>query len=122
MATSRDLQDEIRALKAETTAPKRRRKRQPASKTAAKAAKPEGEAATEDAVPTEPRTSETPHAEASVEASTEEKSTAQLDLTQLSEQLSSLVESAEHEIQEHPVRVVLGAFALGIIVGAALRR
>ncbi|MBD8875586.1 hypothetical protein [Roseibium polysiphoniae] len=122
MATSRDLQDEIRALKAETTAPKRRRKRQPASKAAAKATKPAGQAETEDAVQADPQTSEAPHIETSAEASTEEKFAAHLDLTQLSEQLSTLVESAEHEIQEHPVRVVLGAFALGIIVGAALRR
>ncbi|MEP0234245.1 hypothetical protein [Roseibium sp.] len=122
MAMSRDLQDEIHALKAETTKPKRRRKRQPAAKAASKAAPPTGEVVTEDTAQTATQASDAPYIEASAAAVAEETSAAHLDLTQLSEQLSTLVESAEHEIQEHPVRVVLGAFALGIIVGATLRR
>jgi len=44
------------------------------------------------------------------------------ELAELGQKLSHLVESAEDEIKAHPVAVTLGAFALGIVVGAMLRR
>ncbi|MEP2706374.1 MAG: hypothetical protein ABJQ71_05220 [Roseibium sp.] len=43
-------------------------------------------------------------------------------LKDLSEQLSDLVHDAEIEIREHPIALVLGAFAVGVVVGAVLRR
>lgn len=44
------------------------------------------------------------------------------ELAELGQKLSQLVDSAEDEIKTHPVAVTLGAFALGIVVGAMLRR
>lgn len=43
-------------------------------------------------------------------------------LKDLTEQLSDLVHDAEIEIREHPIALVLGAFAVGVVVGAVLRR
>jgi ElaB/YqjD/DUF883 family membrane-anchored ribosome-binding protein len=43
-------------------------------------------------------------------------------LKDLSEQLNDLAHNAEDGIKDHPVAAVLGAFALGIVVGAVLRR
>lgn len=40
----------------------------------------------------------------------------------LIDKLTDLVEDAEHEIKERPVAMVLGAFALGIVVGSLMRR
>jgi ElaB/YqjD/DUF883 family membrane-anchored ribosome-binding protein len=49
-------------------------------------------------------------------------STSTEELRTLTDQLTNLVQDAEHEIKEHPVAMVLGAFALGVVVGAVLRR
>lgn len=44
------------------------------------------------------------------------------ELKELVDKLTGLVEDAETEIKERPVTMVLGAFALGVVVGALLRR
>jgi len=97
MPTASDLKSEVAQLKSEAEAPRRARKprsRRPAAQT---------EPAPADAIATD---AEEPHA----------------DLKALADKLSHLVEDAETEIKERPVPMVLGAFALGIVVGALLRR
>jgi ElaB/YqjD/DUF883 family membrane-anchored ribosome-binding protein len=44
------------------------------------------------------------------------------DLKELSEKLQNLAEEAGDEIRQHPLAAVLGAFALGLVVGSILRR
>ena len=43
-------------------------------------------------------------------------------LTELAQQLHEMLDSAEEEIVAHPLAAVRGAFALGLVVGAVLRR
>ncbi|MEP3049006.1 MAG: hypothetical protein ABJL55_21030 [Roseibium sp.] len=98
MTRARTLKDEVSQL--QTDADRKRPARKPRSKSTSKVkAIPESNDDSED-IP---------------EEQTET-------LKDLSEQLSDLVHDAENEIREHPVAVVLGAFALGIVVGAVLRR
>lgn len=40
----------------------------------------------------------------------------------LTKELTALMDDAEGQISTHPMTAVLGAFALGIVVGAILRR
>lgn len=44
------------------------------------------------------------------------------ELGDLTHKLSELAESAGEEIKERPVTAVLGALALGVVIGALLRR
>ncbi|PVB63715.1 hypothetical protein [Labrenzia sp. 011] len=44
------------------------------------------------------------------------------ELGDLANKLSDLVENAGDEIRERPVTAVLGALALGVVIGALLRR
>lgn len=56
------------------------------------------------------------------EASVDEMQAQTGELQELVDKLTDLVEDAETEIKERPVTMVLGAFALGVVVGALLRR
>ncbi|MEP1934542.1 MAG: hypothetical protein ABJJ37_24990 [Roseibium sp.] len=97
MTRARTLKDEVSQLKtdADRKSPKRRgHSTQPAKEQSAP--DPEDEAA-------------------NVDEQTEQ-------LKDLTEQLSDLVHDAEIEIREHPIALVLGAFAVGVVVGAVLRR
>lgn len=102
MAASRELKAELSQLVSEaepkTARAPRSRKRKAAEKPVAQEAAPAGETASEE-------TSEFPH-----------------DLKELADKLSEFADDAEQEIRDRPVTMVLGAFALGIIVGAVLRR
>ena len=98
MVTSNDLKSEISQLKSDASE-KRARRRRPATK----------------------RTKDTTAAAPEVETPPEEP-LEKSELENLADKLTDLVEDAEHEIKEHPVAMVLGAFALGIVVGAILRR
>ncbi len=99
MATSRELKAEISQLMAEAE-PKASKPRRPRKRKAAEKPKVEEPA----------QATETPAEDVSD------------DLTVLADKLSEFVDNAEHEIKERPVTMVLGAFALGVIVGAVLRR
>ncbi|WP_299813269.1 hypothetical protein [uncultured Roseibium sp.] len=44
------------------------------------------------------------------------------ELGELAHKLSDLVENAGEEIRERPVTAVLGALALGVVIGALLKR
>lgn len=97
MARARSLQDEVSQLRSDSTKDHSKRKRR------AKAAPPD-------------RLKD-------VEAAQEQATTVDTEkLKDLTGQLNELVHSAEDGIKDHPVATVLGAFALGILVGAALRR
>ena len=98
MAKARNLQDEVMQLRSDANRdrPKKRRR-------------------TTRPVVEEPA----PEPETKVE--TDGKAAAEK-LKDLSEQLNDLAHNAEDGIKDHPVAAVLGAFALGIVVGAVLRR
>lgn len=98
MAASRELKAEISQLVSESE-PKASRPRRPRKRKTADKPAPEPELA--------PETSEEDVPE---------------DLKVLADKLSEFAENAENEIKERPVTMVLGAFALGVIVGAVLRR
>ncbi|WP_421982172.1 hypothetical protein [Roseibium sp.] len=102
MVTSRDLKAEISQLASEaepkTAKSTRARKRKTIEKQTAQEAAPQEDVTTEE-------TPDFPE-----------------DLNVLAEKLSEFADDAEQEIKDHPVTMVLGAFALGIIVGAVLRR
>ncbi|MEM5584713.1 hypothetical protein WNZ15_19785 [Roseibium sp. AS2] len=98
MPGASDLKTEISQLKAETDSKRRSRKPRPRKPLDETAAAP----ATEDADPAEP--------------------SAHPEISNLADRLSELVEEAGDEIKERPVTAVLGAFALGVVVGALLRR
>ncbi|ASP35638.1 hypothetical protein [Labrenzia sp. VG12] len=94
MPAADDLRNEINHLKKDADASKTRsRKRRP------KKATPEEDA------PTEPQ----------LDASG-------MDLDELSQRLSELVNDAEDDIRRNPLIAVAGAFALGLVVGSILRR
>ena len=98
MAATSELKSEISKLKsdAEEKRPRRRRSRAAAGKTAAQTA---------------PDTAPAP-----------DQQTNGGELEELAHKLKDLVGDAEQEIRERPVATVLGAFALGVVVGALLRR
>jgi ElaB/YqjD/DUF883 family membrane-anchored ribosome-binding protein len=98
MTRARNLQDEVSQLRSDAKKDRPKRKRQ--------ATKP-------DSVDTDQDVEQ--EVSASVTPETEK-------LRDLSKQLNDLVHNAEDGIKDHPVAAVLGAFALGIVVGAALRR
>ncbi|MBO6511792.1 MAG: hypothetical protein JJ979_25460 [Roseibium sp.] len=98
MTSSQSLQDEVSKLRADAGKDRARKKRRSTR------------ARQEEQEPEVPEVEET-HASAA-----EEK------LKQLSSQLDDLVHNTEDGIRDHPVAAVLGAFALGIVVGAVLRR
>ncbi|MBD1545377.1 hypothetical protein [Roseibium aggregatum] len=97
MSTASDLKSEIAQLKLEAEAAPKQRK--PRSSRKAKPA---------DTAPQE--------------ASVDEMQAQTGELQELVDKLTDLVEDAETEIKERPVTMVLGAFALGVVVGALLRR
>jgi ElaB/YqjD/DUF883 family membrane-anchored ribosome-binding protein len=98
MTRARNLQDEVSQLRSDANKDRPKRKR--------RAAKPAAVEADQD-VEQDVSSSVTPETEK---------------LKDLSRQLNDLVHNAEDGIKDHPVAAVLGAFALGIVVGAALRR
>ncbi|CTQ53753.1 hypothetical protein LP7551_02280 [Roseibium album] len=98
MTRARNLQDEVSQLRSDANKDRPKRKR--------RAAKPAS---------VEPDQDAEQEVSASVTPETEK-------LKDLSRQLNDLVNNAEDGIKDHPVAAVLGAFALGIVVGAALRR
>jgi ElaB/YqjD/DUF883 family membrane-anchored ribosome-binding protein len=108
MGTSSDLQKEILQLKSDAVGRRSRRRRDRAS-----AAKAKLETQTDVPDAGDTQTDAAPAWESSI---------AKSDLDDLADKLSGLVEDAESEIRERPVTMVLGAFALGIVVGALLRR
>ncbi|WP_428527503.1 hypothetical protein [Roseibium sp.] len=108
MGTSSDLQKEILQLKSDAGGRRSRRRR---DRTSAAKAKLETQSGESDAGDTQTDA-----------ASAWENSIAKGDLDDLADKLSGLVDDAETEIRERPVTMVLGAFALGIVVGALLRR
>lgn len=108
MGTSSDLQKEILQLKSDAGGRRSRRRR---DRTSAAKAKLETQTDVPDAGDTQ--TDAAPAWESSI---------AKSDLDDLADKLSGRVDEAESEIRERPVTMVLGAFALGIVVGALLRR
>ncbi|MBO9424176.1 hypothetical protein J7444_05560 [Labrenzia sp. R4_1] len=108
MGTSSDLQKEILKLKSDAGGRRSRRRR---DRTSAAKAKLETQSDVPDAGDTQTDT-----------APAWENSIGKSDLDDLAHKLSGLVDEAESEIREQPVTMVLGAFALGLVVGALLRR
>ncbi|MGS4884921.1 MULTISPECIES: hypothetical protein [unclassified Roseibium] len=108
MGTSSDLQKEILKLKSDAGGRRSRRRR---DRTSAANGKQETQSDVPDAG--------NPQTDA---VAAWENSVAKNDLDDLADKLSGLVDEAESEIRERPVTMVLGAFALGIVVGALLRR
>jgi len=108
MGTSSDLQNEILKLKSDAGGRRSRRRR---VETSAAKAKIEMQSGEMDAGDTQTDA-----------APAWDNSIAKSELDDLADKLSGLVDDAEAEIRERPVTMVLGAFALGIVVGALLRR
>ncbi|WP_420411022.1 hypothetical protein [Roseibium sp.] len=61
-------------------------------------------------------------AQSDLKASTDEDGQETEKLEELGQKLSDLVHSAEDDIRANPVAITLGAFALGVVVGAIIRR